>query len=159
VPQDLTCFLGAVPAEDGSFSGDSVWNRKPRVLRGARGFPSEMEASFWSTERGWLSREPLFTWGTDTQGSKGQTEKDRDRKRDRQVKSSDRDRQTQIDTDTHRKRERDRQRETDREKDRQTDRQKERKGQTESERQQEREGRTDRWRETDRALTGIVIAI
>lgn len=55
-----TVFLGASAAE-ASFSGDRLWKTNPRVLRGARGFPSEMQASFCNTERGWLSNEPLFT--------------------------------------------------------------------------------------------------
>lgn len=55
-----TVFLGASAAE-ASFSGDRLWKTNPRVLRGASGFPSEIQASFCRTERGWLSNEPLFT--------------------------------------------------------------------------------------------------
>lgn len=57
----LICTLGASEV-DLSFSGDRVWNRKPLLFLGARGFASEMEASFCRTEWGWLSSDPLLTW-------------------------------------------------------------------------------------------------
>lgn len=57
----LTCFEGAFEVVL-SFSGESVWNRNPRLFLGARGFPSEIDASFWRTDWGRLSSEPLLTW-------------------------------------------------------------------------------------------------
>lgn len=61
----VTCFFGLADA-GGPFSGDKVWKRNPRELRGARGLPSEMLASFCNTARGWLSKDPLFTWRAKT---------------------------------------------------------------------------------------------
>ncbi len=46
-----TCFLGPSDA-GGSFSGDRVWKRKPRELRGAKGLLSEMLANFCNIARG-----------------------------------------------------------------------------------------------------------